>query len=231
LALASLIGSADAGIGQPVDIELVLAVDMSISVDGDELDLQRQGFAAAFRDPAVIAAIEANVQGVAVSVMLWAGAKQQRIVVDWAHLTDAPSSLAFADRIDAALRVDPEYFGKTALGSALYVALESLDANVYGGTRRKIDVSGDGRANEGFKPARVRDFAVLSGVTINGLAIINDEPYLEDYYRGQVIGGPGAFVLVADDYGDFVEAIRLKLLRELTPIETAGAEGWTLAAR
>ena len=77
----------------------------------------------------------------------------------------------------------------------------------------------------------MRDFAVLSGVTVNGLAIINDEPYLEEYYRGHVIGGPGAFVMVADDYQDFVEAIRLKLLRELTPAETAGAEVRRLAAR
>ena len=190
-----------------------------------------QGLAAAFRDPAIIAAIQANAQGVAVSVMLWAGADQQRTVVDWARLTDGPSSLAFADTIDAALRIDPEYFGKTAIGSAMYVALQALDANSYAGIRRKIDVSGDGHANEGFKPEPVRDFAVLSGVTVNGLAIINDEPYLEEYYRRHIIGGPGAFVMVADDYQDFVEAIRLKLLRELTPAETAGAEVWRLAAR
>jgi hypothetical protein len=113
----------------------------------------------------------------------------------------------------------------------MYVALQSLDANRFSGLRRKIDVSGDGRANEGFRPARVRDFAVLSGVTVNGLAIINDEPYLEDYYHREVIGGPGAFVMVANDYLDFVEAIRLKLLRELTPVETAGTEGWAVAAR
>jgi hypothetical protein len=204
---------------------------MSISVDAGELDLQRQGFVAAFRDPAIIAAIQANAQGVAVSVMLWAGADQQRTVVDWARLTDEPTSHAFAAGIDAALRVDPEYFGKTAIGSAMYVALQALDANSYAGIRRKIDVSGDGHADEGFKPEPVRDFAVLSGVTVNGLAIINDEPYLEEYYRRHIIGGPGAFVMVADDYQDFVEAIRLKLLRELTPAETAGAEVWRLAGR
>ena len=91
--------------------------------------------------------------------------------------------------------------------------------------RRKIDVSGDGHANEGLRPERVRDFAVSSGITINGLAIINDEPYLEEYYRRHVIGGPGAFVLVAADYHDFVEAIRRKLLRELTSAETADKGG------
>ena len=113
----------------------------------------------------------------------------------------------------------------------MYFALDALQANVYSGLRRKIDVSGDGRANEGFKPAPVRDFAVLSGVTVNGLAIINDEPYLEEYYRTYVIGGPNAFVVVAADYQDFVEAIRLKLLRELTPAETAGSGGYAVAAR
>ena len=95
-------------------------------------------------------------------------------------------------------------------------------ANDYLGAQRKIDVSGDGHVKEGLKPNRVRDYAVLSGITINGLAIINDEPYLEQYYREQVIGGPGAFVMVAADYKDFVEAIRRKLLRELTPVEVAG---------
>jgi hypothetical protein len=112
----------------------------------------------------------------------------------------------------------------------LYFALRALDANPYDGLRRKIDVSGDGRANEGFKPERVRDFAVLSGVTVNGLAILNDEPYLEEYYRAHLIGGPGAFAMAAADYRDFVLAIRRKLLRELTPVETAGIGGLSLDA-
>ena len=113
----------------------------------------------------------------------------------------------------------------------MYFALQALDGNDFSGIRRKIDVSGDGRANEGFKPERVRDFAVRSGVTVNGLAIINDEPYLEQYYRTHVIGGPAAFVLVADDYEDFVQAIRLKLLRELAPGETVNSGGYAVAVR
>ncbi len=117
------------------------------------------------------------------------------------------------------------------MGNALFVAMKSLDANAYLGARRKIDVSGDGHANEGFKPDRVRDYAVLSGVTINGLAIINDEPYLEQYYREHVIGGPGAFVMVAADYPDFVEAIRRKLLRELSPVEVSDVPAPILAGR
>jgi hypothetical protein len=214
-----------AAAAEAVDIELVLAVDRSISVDGPELDLQRQGLAAAFRDPAVIEAIRLNSQGVAVSVMLWAGVDQHETVVDWSRLTDAGTAARFADAIDAALRLGPTFGGKTALGDALWFALRSLAGNRYDGALRKVDVSGDGRANEGLRPEPVRDAAVLSGVTINGLAIINDDQNLEEYYRTHVIGGPGAFVMVAADYADFVEAIRRKLLRELTPAPIAGGPG------
>jgi Protein of unknown function (DUF1194) len=219
---AMLVAASVAEAGEPVDIELVLAVDVSISVDSDELELQRQGLVAAFLDPDVAAAIAANAQGVAVSVVLWAGAGQHRTVVDWALLAGADSAARFADAIDTALQVDQNFTGKTAIGDALYYSLGSLTANAYDGLRRKIDVSGDGHANEGFQPTRVRDYAVLSGVTVNGLAIINDEPYLEEYYRRSVIGGPGAFVMTARDYTDFIEAIRRKLLQELTPGPIAG---------
>ena len=122
-------------------------------------------------------------------------------MVDWARLTGKASATQFADAIDAALRIDQGFEGKTAIGDALHFAMDSLAGNAYEGVRRKVDVSGDGHANEGFRPGPVRDYVVLSGVTVNGLAIINDEPYLEDYYRRNVIGGPGAFVMVAADYG------------------------------
>ncbi len=228
--LAWLSGTATCVATEPVDIELVLAVDVSISVDATELELQREGLAAAFRDPAVVGAIRANAQGVAVSVILWAGTDQQRVAVDWTRVDDAESAARLADAIDVALAADPLLEGKTAIGDAMYFALRSLDANSFTGIRRKIDVSGDGHANEGFRPERVRDYAVASGVTVNGLAIINDEPYLEHYYRTHVIGGPNAFVLVAADYQDFIEAIRRKLLRELTPVETAGRSGRAMMA-
>ncbi|MGD9509736.1 MAG: DUF1194 domain-containing protein [Geminicoccaceae bacterium] len=216
---------------EPVDVELALAVDISISVDGAELDLQRQGLSAAFRNQEIIDAIAGNASGVAVMVMVWAGTDQQLVAVEWRHLTDAASSLAFADEIDGALAIDLDLQGRTAIGNALHFALRSLEGNAYLGARRKIDLSGDGHANEGFRPERVRDYAVLSGVTVNGLAIINDEPYLEQYYREHVIGGPGAFVMVAANYGDFVEAIRRKLLRELAPVEVSGASSTVLAVR
>ena len=209
------------GAQEAVDIELVLAVDVSISVDGDELALQREGLSASFRDPRIIDAIRGNAAGVAVMVMVWAGTDQQLVVVDWRHLSDAATSLAFADAIDAALATDPELQGKTAIGNALYTAVQSLERNAYRGARRKVDVSGDGHANEGFKPVMVRDYAVALGITVNGLAILNDEPYLEQYYREQVIGGPGAFVMTAADYASFAEALRRKLLQEVSPGPTA----------
>lgn len=232
-ALASLLLVTTAAVNaqEVVDLELALAVDVSISVDGSELGLQRQGLSAAFRDQAIINAIAGNPAGVAVMVMVWAGTDQQLVAVNWRRLTDAASSLAFADEIDSALAIDLDLQGKTAIGNALHFALRSLEGNAYLGARRKIDVSGDGHANEGFRPERVRDYAVFSGVTVNGLAIVNDEPYLEQYYREHVIGGPGAFVMAAADYGDFVEAIRRKLLRELTPVEVSGGPTAILAAR
>jgi hypothetical protein len=206
---------------EPVDIELVLAVDVSISVDASELALQRQGLAGAFREPAVIEAIRGNTQGVAVTIILWAGEGQQRTAVDWTKVTGAASAAALADTIDAALSPDAMLQGKTAIGDAMYFALRALETNGFDGIRRKIDVSGDGHANEGLRPERVRDHAVASGVTVNGLAIINDEPNLEEYYRAHVIGGANAFVMVAADYADFVEAIRRKLLQELSPAPSA----------
>ena len=231
--LAGFLALTAPGVGaeEAVDIELALAVDVSISVDGDELALQREGLSASFRDPQIIDAIRGNAAGVAVMVLVWAGTDQQLVAVDWHHLTDAATSLAFADAIDAALATDPDLQGKTALGNALYVAVQSLEGNAFRGARRKVDVSGDGHANEGFKPVLVRDYAVALGITVNGLAILNDEPYLEQYYREQVIGGPGAFVMVAADYHDFVQAIRRKLLRELTPVEVSGGSTAVLAAR
>lgn len=224
--LALLACSPAAVAAETVDIQLVLAVDRSISVDGTELALQRRGLAAAFRDPGVIEAIRANGRGVAVSVVLWGGAGEQETVVGWARLTSAETATRFADAIDTALQRAAPWRGKTALGDALRFALHSLADSPYAGALQKIDVSGDGRANEGIKPEPVRDAAVLAGVTVNGLAIVNDDPYLDAYYRAHVVGGPGAFVMVADDYQDFVEAIRRKLLRELTPAPVAGLSSY-----
>jgi hypothetical protein len=205
---------------EAVDIELVLAVDVSGSVDGAEQELQRRGLAAAFRDPGVVAAIRALPSGLAAAVVAFAGAAQCRTVVDWRLLTDQASTEGFADAVGDAFPVAFDYTHKTAIGDALVCSRDELAHNGFQG-RATIDVSGDGHTTDGVYPGPVRDAAVAAGVTINGLAIVNEEPYLEDYYRRNVVGGSGAFVMTADDYDAFGKAIRRKLLRELEPGPTA----------
>jgi hypothetical protein len=200
--------------GEPVDIELVLAVDVSGSVDGAELALQREGLAAAFRDPEVIDAITALPRGVAVALVVWAGV--QRTAIAWRWLTDRASAEDFAARVEAALPPTFVAGGNTAIGDALIWSLAELAGNAFDG-RAKIDVSGDGRSNSGAYPSQVRDAAVRAGVTINGLAILNEQPNVAEFYRTNVIGGPGAFVMAANDYLNFGEALRRKLIRELAP--------------
>jgi hypothetical protein len=199
---------------QAVDIELVLAVDVSGSVDGDEQLLQREGLAAAFRDPAVTEPISLLPAGVAVALVVWAGPGQQRTVVAWRRLTDRASAEDFAARVEAALPSSFDTVGYTAIGDALTWSLAELAGNDFEG-RAKIDVSGDGHSNCGAYPSQVRDAAVAAGVTINGLAIVNTEPYVAEYYRTNVIGGTDAFVMTAEDYHDFAVAMRRKLPREL----------------
>jgi hypothetical protein len=222
LAIAAMVALAPAAArgSQSVDVELVLAVDLSGSVDDAEQGLQREGLVAAFRDPEVVGAIAALPEGVAVALVGWAGAGQVRTLVAWRWLTDRTSAEDFAARVGAALPVAFGPGGKTAIGDALTWSLAELAGNRFAG-RAKIDVSGDGHNTDGAYPGPVRDAAVALGVTINGLAIVNDEPYLANYYRKNVVGGPGAFVMTADDYRAFGEAIRRKLLRELAPGPTA----------
>ncbi len=204
----------DPGPGQPVALELVLAVDTSSSVSIEEFDLQMRGFSSAFRDPSVIAAIAASgVNGIAVSMIQWSDNRRQQLAVDWAHLKDEASIEAFAGEIDQT----PRFLdgGGTAIGGAIAFALSELDRNGYQGARQVIDISGDGRANQGAQPETLRDAAVLQGVTVNGLAILNEDSHVDAYYRNSVIGGPGAFVMTANDYDSFALAIIEKLVKEI----------------
>jgi hypothetical protein len=205
-----------------VDLELVLAVDSSGSVDFAEFELQAGGLARAFRDPEVVEAIEgAAPNGIAVSMIQWSGRRQHLTVVDWTKVTDAASAGALATAIEAAGRV---LIGETAIADALQFAADELGYGPFHGARRVIDVSGDGPTNAGSDPDPVRDAAVLAGMTINGLAILNESPTLDRYYADHVIGGPDAFILTASDYDDFARAIRLKLLREILGAPLAEAE-------
>ena len=205
-----------------VDLELVLAVDASTSVDYREFNLQMAGYAAAFRDRDFIAALETFAGGgLAVCLLLWAGPQQSRVAIDWSIVRDGPTSTAFAETIDVTPRAVAG--GSTALGDALDHAVELVRGNAVEGRRRVIDVSGDGRANDGGSVAEARARAERLGIAVNGLAILNEEPELARYYAIAVITGPAAFVETAEDYDDFAASIRRKLIREVRGVPVAAA--------
>ncbi|WP_340118126.1 DUF1194 domain-containing protein [Pelagibius sp. 7325] len=209
---------------QPVSLELVLAVDTSSSVSPEEFDLQMHGFSGAFRDPSVIAAILATgTSGIAVSMIQWSDNRRQQLAVDWALLTDEASILAFAEAIDDT----PRFLdgGGTAISGAIEFGLAELSRNAFAGTRQVIDISGDGRANQGASPDSLRDLAILQGVTVNGLAILNEDTSVADYYKTNVIGGEGAFVMTANDYESFALAIQEKLIKEIGGVPVAEGPG------
>jgi hypothetical protein len=225
LGLAMLLAGLDdpgRACASPVDLELVLAVDTSMSVAPDEFALQMAGYARAFRQPEVLQAIRsAGGNGIAVVLVQWGDSYQQAVSLDWTWLRDRASTLAFADRVAAAGRL---FTGPgTALATALGYCIHLFDGNGYEGRRRVVDVSGDGRDNRGPRVAASRDRAVAAGITVNGLAILNDEPFLDRYYERQVIGGPDAFVVAAADYRDFADAVVKKLVREIAGPPLAGA--------
>ena len=204
-------------LGRPakaVELELVLAVDASTSVDYREFNLQMAGYAAAFRHRDFIDAVEASaLDGIAVCMTLWAGPGQSRVVIDWSIVRDGPTATAFAETIDISPRL--VWGGSTAIGNSLAHAIDLIEANDIDGRRRVIDVSGDGRANDGISLADARARAATLGVTINGLTILNEEPELDRYYATHVIAGPSAFVEIAGSYDDFAKAILRKLIREV----------------
>src|SRR3546814_10234729 len=177
---------------------LVLAVDTSSSVSPQEFDLQMRGFAGAFREPAVIAAIVATGRsGIAVSMIQWSDNRRQKVAVDWQLLTNEDNVAELATAIDHTHRFHDG--GGTANGGAIEYGVAELGRNGFEGRRRVIDISGDGSANQGASPDGLRDMAVLQGITINGLAILNEDSSVADYYRKNVIGGEGAFVMTAND--------------------------------
>lgn len=199
-----------------VDLELVLAIDLSSSVDPEEFDLQVRGLSEAFRHPDLVAAIEnTGGMGISVAVIHWSDRSEQALAVDWTLIRDGASAAALARKIRRTPRLVGG--GQTGIGGAIEFSMEQFARNPYRGWRRTIDVSGDGRANSGSQPMRIRDRAVAEGVTINGLAIVNEEPFVDRYYRDSVIGGPGAFMMLAQDYEDFAASILRKLIREIGP--------------
>jgi Protein of unknown function (DUF1194) len=206
----------------PVDLELVIAVDVSGSIDPEEAKLQRNGYVGAFSDKEVIGAITGGMLGkIAVTYVEWAGIHYSRTIVDWTVIDSEASALAFAERV-ARTPIQTELW--TSISMAIEYALPRFVNNGIEGTRRVIDISGDGPNNQGGLVTGFRDKAVAAGVTINGLPIVNEKPSpwgwpplpgLDMYYANCVIGGSGAFYVVANTFTDFARAVRKKLLLEI----------------
>jgi Protein of unknown function (DUF1194) len=213
---------------QNTDLLLVLAADVSRSIDEGEFELQRKGYAAALTDPRVLAAIRGGPNAtIAVCFVEWSGAGEQLVVADWTVIHDEEDAGVIAAAILAAPR---SFMGRTSISGAIDFAMERFAAAKPHGNRRIIDISGDGTNNSGRPVTEARDQAVAEGITINGLAIINDRPNpgyafhtqppggLPEWYRQNVIGGPGAFVRFVDDFRSFADAMTNKLVSEIVAL-------------
>ena len=206
-----------------VDLELVLATDVSRSIDEQEALLQRQGVAAAFRSREVIGAIEAGSLGrIGVAYMDWSIAPFNEVIVDWMIIEDEESAEAFAS---ALLAASPSYGQRTSISGAIQQAAQMLETNDLEGTYRTIDISGDGPNNAGLPLNEIRDQVIAKGITINGLPILSEDagfqergyfPDIDKYFVACVIGGRAAFALPARGFQDFAAAMRRKLVLEIS---------------
>ncbi len=213
---------------QTVGLELVLLVDVSASVNDEEFRLQTAGLASAFANPAVLNAIRTLApRGMAVCIVQWADHANQQVSVVWSVLLRDTDVLRFAGKIAAMPRRSRG--NHTAIGDALAFGLNELQSNTYEGLRRVIDVSGDGRNNGGRRLGGARKEVLSHGITINGLAILNEIPQLGQYFHDRLIGGENAFVLTARDYTDFARAMSKKLEREIgsVPVTNNAVPGAT----
>jgi uncharacterized protein DUF1194 len=201
-------------------LALVLAIDVSASVTADSYLLQQEGIARAFVDSRLVEAITGASDGIEVLVLEWSDPDKIAVTVDWRRINDSTSAAAFAAAVRASRRSSN---GLTAIGPALLAAAAAFDRLPEPAIRRVIDLSGDGMANFGLPPTAARDRIVASGIAINGLAILSEEPWLADYYRSNVIGGPAAFVVTARTFGDFAAAMLRKLTQEIVSARAAAA--------
>jgi len=211
--------------GEDVDVLLVLAADVSRSIDAAKFQLQRDGYAAAIADPHVLDTIRSGRNGrIGIAFVEWSGIGAQRVVIDWMTVGDAASAKDFGDRLIEAPR---SFADRTSISGAIDFAMNELGQAPFQSARRIIDISGDGTNNAGRDVAAARDEAVAKGVTINGLVILSDNPMswnpdhtnppggLDNYYRNNVVGGQGAFVMVAKDFNSFGQAIIGKIIAEV----------------
>jgi hypothetical protein len=218
VALAQL--ALPAGAAEEVDLQLILMVDASGSIDEREFALQRLGYARAFKNPRVVNAIRSGALGrIAVAYAEWTGPALQTMVIGWTLLDDERSAHAFAAELERRPRA--LYSGGTAVGSAILYGAAAIEARPFTAVRRVIDVSGDGATNRGPPAALAHDQVVARGFTVNGLPILTDDPFLDRYYETDVIGGPGAFSIPAKDFETFAAAILAKLVREIASVAPA----------
>jgi hypothetical protein len=235
VAVGVLFGSPAARAAEEVDLLLVLSSDVSRSVDAPKFKLQRDGYAAAIVNPRVIQAIQSGALGkIGISFVEWSGVGAQKIVIDWTIIRDEATAKDFSAQVIEAPRA---FADRTSISGGIDFAMAQLARAPFTSNRRAIDVSGDGTNNSGRDVADARDEAVAKGVTVNGLVILSERPMswnadhtnppggLENYYRNNVIGGPGAFVMVADNFSSFGQAILNKLIAEIASVqETQHAE-------
>jgi hypothetical protein len=222
LVIAGLTGLAARAADMKVDLELALGIDVSGSVDDEEAVLQRNGYIKAFRHPSVVDAIQHGSLGrIAVSYYEWAGFGHMKIIAPWTLIKDKETGDGFAKLL---MREGPETARRTAIAAAISFGAGYFDGNGFTARRLVLDISGDGPNNWGDRVDSARDRAVARGITINGLPIVNDRPSisgrppmknLDLYYRDCVIGGPGAFYVVARDFKDFARAVLRKLILEI----------------
>lgn len=211
-----------------VDLLLVLAADVSRSLDHKKFRLQREGYAAALTSPRVIKAIESGPTGrIAICFVEWSGPMGQAVMVEWTVIAALPDAQRFADRVLAAPRL---FMDRTAIGNAIDFSVRQIEAAPMRGARSVIDVSGDGTSNAGRSVLASREEALAKGITINGLAILSEVPLptnpwhthppggLLAWYENNVIGGPGAFALAAEGFEAFGTSIASKLIKEIASL-------------
>lgn len=223
-----------------VDVLLVLAVDVSRSIDEDEARLQREGYRNAVADPNVVQAVRGGMTGaVGLAYVEWAGVEYQRLVLPWTRIASRADAEDWAAALGRAPRVSLSW---TSVSGGIEFSRQVLAEAPWQAVRRVIDVSGDGVNNSGPPAEEARDRAVAEGITINGLPILNDRPTfgrptvpLDEYYRESVVGGPGAFVIAVEEFESFGVAVRRKLIREISdlppPRRTARRAGGGTASR
>lgn len=228
LPLLVLMSPATARAGEAVDLALVLVTDVSRSIDDQEYRLEKEGTATALTSKAVLAAIRGGALGrIAIAYEEFAGPYEVRMVVGFTIIEDQASADAFAARLLAAPR---QFYGRTSISAGIDLAMKALNGAGFEATRRVIDVCGDGTNNSGREITDARDDALRQGVVINGLTIINDHPVsytfahvappggLTNWYRENVVGGPGGFVIEVHDFHSFGEAMTRKLISEIAAL-------------